>query len=150
MRFDLHTTAINEFHISIRLIKITLISISLGFSIRMVDPYTGLPTNATEGNVQVLYDGKWRFWEQKDISVKKTWVTCRELGFIRPFNFHLYYNLTEVAGNVIENQAMKCTGKEERLIDCRHESWELLNKTEDFLLVWVKCGKFRFIAKGKT
>ena len=108
----------------------------------MVDPYTGLPTNGTEGNIQVHYDGKWRFWEQNDFTVAKTRVTCRELGFIRPFNFHVFKNLTEVVGNVVENQAMKCTGKEERLIDCQHENWKLLNKTEGFALVWVKCGTF--------
>ncbi len=110
----------------------------------MVEPETGLPTNGTEGNIQVLHDGKWRFWEQNDFSAAKTWVTCRELGFIRPLDYRLTLNLTEVVGNLVKNQAMKCTGKEERLIDCQHGSWKLLNKTEDFFLVWVKCGKISY------
>ena len=121
---------------------INILHLCLGFSIRMVNPYTGLPTNDTKGNVQVFYLGKWRFWEQKSLNTKKTWVICRELGFIRPLDYRLIYNLTEVQGNLVRNQDMKCTGKEEKLIDCQHESWEFLNKTHDFYLVWVKCGEF--------
>ena len=108
----------------------------------MVNIYTGLPTNETNGNVQVFHDGKWRFWEQKGYDARTTKVTCRELGFLRPVDYRLQYNLTKVAGNLVGNRKMQCNGEEGSLIDCQHGSWELLNKTHDFYLVWVKCGEF--------
>ncbi|XP_028405291.1 scavenger receptor cysteine-rich type 1 protein M130-like [Dendronephthya gigantea] len=120
-------------------IHLWLPTIASGFSMRLVDESTGLPTNATEGYVQVLVDGTWRFWEMQTFSVAKTWVTCRELGFTRPFNYFIKFNATEIIRKPIQNQAITCTGKEERLIDCQHRSWELVNKTDDFRLVWVKC-----------
>lgn len=108
----------------------------------MVNIHTGLPTNASEGNVQVFHDGKWRFWEQKGFDVSMTRVTCRQLGFAKPVEYRLMDNLTKVVGNLIGNQDMQCNGKEDSLIDCQHGSWEFCNKTGDFLLVWVSCGEF--------
>jgi hypothetical protein len=114
----------------------------LGFSMRMVDPHTGLPTNSTAGNIQIHTGGKWRFWDGlSGFNTRQTRVACRELGFIRPFNFHIMYNLTSVMGNVVTNENIKCVGTEKKLSDCFHGNWKFLNKTNHFYLVWVKCGK---------
>ncbi|EDO35227.1 predicted protein, partial [Nematostella vectensis] len=82
----------------------------------------GIPNRNGTGRVEVYHNAKWgticdRDWDREDAE-----VVCRELGMIKAIHetrkakFGLGYGPIWLSG-------MQCTGKENSLLECKHDGW---------------------------